>query len=123
MTLQEIKQAIAEGRKVYHGNKNYEVIQDQIGQYLIVCSINDYTIGLTHSDKKTMNGKEADFFSETPREIREAQVKALIEDIMSDPRPEDLPKIYQGLEHYFALNCNAEEIARQCKIRGDLGKI
>jgi hypothetical protein len=123
MRLEEIKDAIAEGRKVYHGNKNYEVIQDQIGQYLIVCSINDYTIGLTHSDKKTMNGKEADFFSETPREIREAQVKALIEDIMSDPRPEDLPKIYQGLEHYFALNCNAEEIARQCKIRGDLGKI
>jgi hypothetical protein len=120
MTLQEIKNALAEGRKVYHGNKNYEVIQDKIGQYLIVCSINDYTIGLTHSDKKTMNGKEVDFFSETPREIREAQVKALIEDIMSDPRPEDLPKIYQGLEHYFALNCNAEEIARECKIRGDL---
>lgn len=122
MTLQEIKDAIAEGRKVYHGNKNYEVIQDKIGQYLIVCSFNGYTIGLTHSDKQTMNGKEADFFSETPREIREAQVKALIEDIMSDPRPEDLPKIYQGLEHYFALNCNAEEIARKCKIRGDIDK-
>jgi hypothetical protein len=119
MTLQEIKDALAEGRKVYHGNKNYEVIQDKIGQYLIVCSINDYTIGLTHSDKKTMNGKEADFFSETPREIREAQVKALIEDIMSDPRPEDLPKIYQGLEHYFARE-KPEEIARQCKVRGDL---
>ena len=120
---QEIKDAIAEGRKVYHGNKNYEVIQDKIGQYLIVCSFNGYTIGLTHSDKQTMNGKEADFFTETPREIREAQTRALIEDIMTDPRPEDLPKIYQGLEHYFALNCNAEEIARQCKIRGDLGKI
>ena len=120
MTLQEIKDALAKGRKVYHGNKNYEVIQDQIGQYLIVCSINDYTIGLTHSDKKTMNGKEADFFTETPREIREAQTRALIEDIMTNPRPEDLPKIYQGLEHYFALNCNAEEIARECKIRGDI---
>jgi len=24
MRLEEIKQAIAEGRKVYHGNKNYE---------------------------------------------------------------------------------------------------
>ena len=120
MTLDEIKQAIAEGRKVYHHNKNYEVIRDNLGQYLIVCSINDYTIGLTHSDKQTMNGKEADFFSETPREIREAQVKALIEDIMTDPRPEDLPKIYQGLEHYFALNCNAEEIDRECKIRGDI---
>jgi len=58
----------------------------------------------------------------TPLEIRQAQTKALIEDIMTDPRPEDLPKIYQGLEHYFALNCNAEEIARQCKIRGNLGE-
>ena len=123
MTLAEIKQAIAEGRKVYHGNKNYEVIQDKIGQYLIVCSINDYTIGLTHSDKKTMNGQEADFFAETPREIREAQTKALIEDIMTNPRPEDLPKIYAGLEHYFALNCNAEEVARLCKTRGDFSKI
>ena len=119
MRLEEIKQAIAEGRKVYHGNKNYEVIQDKIGQYLIVCSFNGYTIGLTHSDKQTMNGKEADFFAETPREIREAQTRALIEDIMSDPRPEDLPKIYQGLEHYFARE-KPEEIARQCKVRGDL---
>jgi hypothetical protein len=87
MTLQEIKNALAEGRKVYHGNKNYEVIQDKIGQYLIVCSINDYTIGLTHSDKKTMNGKEADFFAETPREIREAQTHALIVDILENTRP------------------------------------
>jgi hypothetical protein len=58
----------------------------------------------------------------TPRELREAQTRALIEDIMTDPKPEDLPKIYQGLEHYFALNCNAEEIARQCKVRGNLGE-
>jgi len=119
MTLQEIKDAIADGLKVYHGNKNYEVILDKFGRYLIVCEFNGYTIGLTHSDKKTMNGKEADFFAETPMEIREAQVKALIEDIMTNPRPEDLPKIYQGLEHYFARE-NPEEIARQCKIRGDI---
>ncbi len=59
----------------------------------------------------------------TPREIREAQTKALIEDIMTDPRPEDMPKIYQGLEHYFALNCTPEEIARQCKVRGNIDKI
>lgn len=58
----------------------------------------------------------------TPREIKEAQIKALIEDIMTDPRPEDMPKIYQGLEHYFCLNCTPEEIARQCKIRGNLGE-
>lgn len=62
MKLIEIKNALAEGRKVYHGNQNYEVIRDKIGQYLIVCSINGYTIGLTHKDGQTMNGKEEDFF-------------------------------------------------------------
>ena len=59
----------------------------------------------------------------TPREIREAQTKALIEDIMHDLRPEDMHRIYRGLEHYFYLNCTPEEIARQCKIRGDIDKI
>ena len=117
MTLAEIKQAIAEGKKVYHGNKNYEVIRDNIGQYLIVCSINDYTIGLTHSDKQTMNGKEAEFFAETPREIREAQTHALIVDIMENPRPEDLPKIYAGLEHFFAKNWTASDIENECRYR------
>jgi hypothetical protein len=117
MTLAEIKQAIADGRKVYHGNKNYEVIRDKIGQYLIVCSFNGYTIGLTHSDKQTMNGKEADFFAETPREIREAQTHALIVDIMENPRPEDLPKIYAGLEHFFAKNCTGQEVADLCRDR------
>lgn len=53
----------------------------------------------------------------TPREIREAQTRALIEDIMSHPKPEDLPKIYAGLEHYFALNCTAEEVAELCRDR------
>jgi hypothetical protein len=118
MTLDEIKQAIAEGQKVYHHNKNYEVIQDGLGRYMVVSEFNGYTVGLG----KTLNGREADFFTETPREIREAQVKALIEDIMTDPRPEDLPKIYEGLEHYFAKNCTAEEVARQCKVRGNIDK-
>ena len=58
----------------------------------------------------------------TTREIREAQTRALIEDIMTNPRPEDLPKIYTGLEHYLYKNCTYEEIARECKIRGDLGE-
>ena len=53
----------------------------------------------------------------TPREIREAQTRALIEDIMTHPKPEDLPKIYAGLEHYFALNCTGEEVAELCRER------
>lgn len=62
MTLSEIKTALSEGKRVYHHNPAYEVKRDNIGQYLIICSINDYTIGLTHRNGETMNGKEEEFY-------------------------------------------------------------
>lgn len=62
MTLEEIKEAIADGREVHWKSTAYDVILDDIGQYLIVCNLNDYTIGLTWMDGVTMNGKEKDFF-------------------------------------------------------------
>lgn len=62
MTLSEIKTALSEDKRVFHGSPAYEVKRDNIGQYLIICSLNDYTIGLTHRDGQTMNGKEKDFF-------------------------------------------------------------
>lgn len=62
MTLQEIKQALADGKKVCWSNELYDVIKDRLGQYLIVCNSNQYTIGLTWQDGVTMNGKEKDFF-------------------------------------------------------------
>jgi hypothetical protein len=62
MTLDEIMYTLEIGGKVYWHNDNYEVIKDSIGQYLIHSKFNDYYIGLTHSDKKTMNGKEEDFY-------------------------------------------------------------
>jgi hypothetical protein len=62
MTLQEIKNAVDEGRAVYHGDINYRVIKDSIGQYLIKCESNDYCIGLTWQDGQTLNGKNNEFF-------------------------------------------------------------
>jgi len=62
MNLKEIKQAIKENKKVYWSNELYEVIKDKIGQYLIICKDNDYCIGLTWKDGKTLNGDEKDFF-------------------------------------------------------------
>ena len=62
MTLSEIKQALHEGKKVYWHNPLYEVIKDNLGQYLIVCESTDYTIGLTWRDGQTMNGKEQEFY-------------------------------------------------------------
>ena len=35
MTLAEIKEAIAEGKKVYWSNLSYEIIKDNKDQYLI----------------------------------------------------------------------------------------
>ena len=64
MNLQQIKQAISEGKKVYWSSTLYEVIKDRIGQYLIRCKSNGYCIGLTWSDGITLNGKEKDFFVE-----------------------------------------------------------
>ncbi len=64
MTLQEIKTAIEEGKKVHWSNSLYDVIRDNIGQYLIICSSNKYCIGLTHTDGTTMNGNEEDFYIE-----------------------------------------------------------
>ena len=62
MTLNEIKQAVANGIEVYWSNLNYEVRKDTKGQYLIVCKSNGTAIGLTWADRITMNGKEKDFF-------------------------------------------------------------
>lgn len=62
MNLDQIKNAIANGQKVYWSNETYEVILDSIGQYLIKCKTNDYCIGLTWQDGATLNGEEKDFF-------------------------------------------------------------
>jgi hypothetical protein len=62
MTLQEIKQAIANGKKVYWTNLGYEVIEDSLGEYLVICLHNNNCVGLTGRDDTKMNGKEEDFF-------------------------------------------------------------
>jgi hypothetical protein len=62
MTLEQIKEAIDAGKKVFQHDHEHEVIKDNLGQYLIVYHPNGYTIGLTHQDGVTMNGKETEFF-------------------------------------------------------------
>lgn len=63
MTLEQIKQAIAEGKKVYWASLAYDVIKDDVGQYLIKCNINGSCVGLTWRDGITMNESEDDFFT------------------------------------------------------------
>jgi len=66
MTLEEIKNAVLEGKTVYCGNTNYKVIRSKIAfdeyEFLIVCQSNGYTVGLTWKDGFTMNGQESEFF-------------------------------------------------------------
>jgi hypothetical protein len=61
-SVSDIKKAVDSGLSVYHNNNAYKVIKDQLGQYLIYCTLNGYTIGLTWRDNKTLNGKINDFF-------------------------------------------------------------
>jgi hypothetical protein len=62
MNLQEIKQAIEQGKNVKWANDNYNVIKDSKNQYFIQCSSNSHAIGLFWADGKTLNGKEEDFY-------------------------------------------------------------
>ena len=62
MNLQEIKNAVNAGRTVHWKSEIYDVIKDQIGQWLIRCKQNQNYTGLTHKDEVTMNGNEEDFY-------------------------------------------------------------
>ena len=63
MTVEEIKQAIEDGKNVYWKNNAYKVIKNQKnGELLIKCQSNNSCIGLTWADETTLNGKEEDFY-------------------------------------------------------------
>lgn len=62
MNLQEIKAAVESGKTVYNGTQSYKVIKDDIGQWLIVCTFNDYCCGLTEVDGETLTDKPERFF-------------------------------------------------------------
>jgi hypothetical protein len=61
MRLQEIKDSLEAGKKVFWKNGNYQVIKGKY-DYLIECQSNGSCIGLTWTDEVTMNGEEEDFF-------------------------------------------------------------
>ena len=65
MNLEEIKAAVEAGHTVHWATESYRVVKDNIGQWLIHCTINDSYIGLTHADGVTLNGREDQFFKES----------------------------------------------------------
>lgn len=62
MTLEQIKAAVAAGRTVHWSNDGYDVIRDNVGQWLIIYRPNRHCIGLTHADGVTMNGRPDEFY-------------------------------------------------------------
>jgi hypothetical protein len=62
MTLSEIQSAVLAGQKVHWKTKAYEIVHDQIGQWLVVCRSTGGCWGLVWTDGVTVNGKPWDFF-------------------------------------------------------------
>jgi hypothetical protein len=63
MKVEEIKSRIDEGHRVFWHNDSYEVIKDNIGQYLIKCHFNGSCIGLHgRQTPPVLNGDESDFY-------------------------------------------------------------
>lgn len=64
MTVEEIKQAVNSGKKVYWTSKDYEIVHNKYDKWLIVCTLNKHAISLTWQDGVTLNGDESEFFVE-----------------------------------------------------------
>lgn len=62
MTISEIKQAVDAGRTVNWASGLYEVRKDVNSRYLIICTSNGYTTGLTNLAGDKLNGEESEFF-------------------------------------------------------------
>ena len=60
MTLDEIKKAVDEGKKVKWANKLYEVVKNN-GEYFIVCE-NGFTTGLTYKSTGQLIDRPSDFY-------------------------------------------------------------
>jgi len=62
MNLNEIKEAVLSGKKVFWATDNYEVIVDNLDQWMIHSKCNDHYIGLTWRDGTTVNGNPNEFY-------------------------------------------------------------
>ncbi len=62
MNIEQVKEAIAQGKTVCVGSEAYQVKQAKNGLYNIVCKYNSNCVGLTWLDGKTLNCKESELF-------------------------------------------------------------
>jgi len=62
MKLKEIKKAVDENKKVCWIADYYRVEKWHSNEYVITCTLNNNSIGLTHKDNITLNGNENEFY-------------------------------------------------------------
>ena len=62
----EIIQAVKSGKKVHWVNGLYIIEKWKTGEFVITCTANNHSIGLTWTDETTLNGKESEFYISTP---------------------------------------------------------
>lgn len=69
-TAEAIKAAIDSGIRVFWATLNYEVIKDDIPQYLVWSRFNDYFVGLTDIRGDLRAGEEHQFFTASEDVLR-----------------------------------------------------
>lgn len=65
-TIDEIKSAVRNGEKIYWKSDNYEVRWHRFPsgeeQWLVTCTLNDHSVGLTHADGVKSEYDPRDFY-------------------------------------------------------------
>ena len=84
MTLEEIKQAVLDGKTVHWSNTNYHVMHDRATDRWMIWCNNGNVIGLTWSDNMTLNGKEEDFYVAVTAEERLRNVMVEAHDAIAE---------------------------------------
>lgn len=75
MNLEQIKEAVSKGKTVHWSNTSYTVTREHI--------VHDHsTIGLTHLDGITLNGKESEFFIAGEPSLESIWNRTSFEDVM-----------------------------------------
>jgi hypothetical protein len=67
-SIEDVKRAVERGKDVYWQNRNYKVIKDKIGQWLVWSQMNDHYVGL---HEPSYPAKE--FFTEGRKRIKESR--------------------------------------------------
>lgn len=116
MNLQQIKQAVNDGKTVHWGNRLYSVTKSHFGNgeedWNIFCKSNEHCIGLTWQDGKTMNGREEQFFINPKDNFTEEKLHELYLDYFNN-----FITVEKFAEHY---NLNFEEAKEVIEQGGEI---